>query len=517
MKKLLVAVLLTGVLSQAAEAQIETARVTGGEIRGVVSDGLSIFKGIPFAAPPVGDLRWKAPEPVRPWQGIKLVDAFGLACMQPENSQGNTAPVSEDCLYLNVWTPAKRSGADIPVLVWIHGGGFSGGSTSIPMYDGTGFAQKGVVFVSIAYRVGPFGFLAHPELSRESGHGSGVYGLQDMIAGLKWVQENIARFGGDPDKVTIFGHSAGGMAVNMLAASPVSRDLFQRVICMSGGTFAPLQTSNQETAGLGIPSLQLAESNGEEFLQKLGVADIKAARELSAEEIQKNITDGPGGMRFRPVADGYIIPSDVYSLYISGRFNDTPVLLGNTSDELGAFLGRGNITAAEFEQEIKSQYGPHADAILNVYTHSTDAEAAKSSKELLRDSMFGWSTWTWARLQSEKGNGKVFEYYFDYHAPDTNGAGHGSDVPFAFQTLSTRRGESNPDDLKLRDIISSYWVNFAKTGDPNGPGLPEWPAFTEGDQNVMVFDTKISARPVPNLEKLKAYDAYIEWLREQAK
>jgi len=517
MKKILIAVFLTVALSHTALAQINTVKVTGGRVQGVESDGISIFKGIPFAAPPVGDRRWQAPAPVVSWKGVKKADSFGLACMQPENSQGNTAPVSEDCLYLNVWTPAKKAGEKIPVLVWIHGGGFSGGSTSIPMYDGAGFAKKGVVFVSIAYRVGPFGFLAHPELSRESGHGSGDYGMADMIAGLQWVKRNITRFGGDPGKVTIFGHSAGGMAVNMLAVSPVAKGLFRSVICMSGGSFAPLQTSNEAVTGLGIPSLQLAESNGEEFLQKLGVTDIKAARKLSAEEIQKGVAGGPGGMRFRPVADGYIIPGDLYSIYQPRRFQGTPILVGNTSNELGAFMGGGNTTAAQFEQRIRSQYGAHADAILSVYPHATDSEAARSAKELSRDSMFGWSTWTWSRLQSEKHKGKAFEYYFDYHAPDADGAGHGSDVPFAFQTLSTRRGELNPADLKLTNIISSYWVNFTKTGDPNGPGLPEWPAFSNRDQKAMVFDANTSARPVPNLDKLKAYDAYITWLREQGK
>jgi para-nitrobenzyl esterase len=497
-----------------------TVKVTGGTIEGVEQDGIFSYKGIPFAAPPAGDLRWKAPAPAEPWTGVKKADAFGPACMQAARSMGNTAPVSEDCLYLNVWTPAKKQDEKIPVIYWIYGGGFSGGSTSTPMYDGTGFAKKGVILVSGAYRVGPFGFLAHPELSREIGKGSGTYGLQDMIAGLKWVQENIARFGGDSSNVTIFGHSAGGMAVNMLSASPVAKGLFRRAICMSGGSFAPLQTSSQAVTGLGIPTLAVAESTGEEFLEKLGVADIKAARAFSAEEIQKSLGGGMGGggLRFRPVADGYIIPSDLYSIYQEGRFNDTPILIGNTSDELGSFRGRGNITAAKFEEQIKSQYGPLADTILSVYPHSTDAEAARSSTELSRDSMFGWSTWTWARLQSEKGTGKAFEYYYDHHAPDANGAGHGSDVPYAFQTLGGGpQGDPKPEDLKLSDMISSYWVNFAKSGDPNGPDLPEWPAFTENDQKVMVFDSEPSARPVPNLEKLKAFDAYISWLREQAK
>jgi len=520
MKKILVALFLTSILTPYAVSQIQTAKVTGGEVQGVVTGGISVFKGIPFAAPPVGDLRWKAPAPVQAWTGIKKADAFGPACMQAAGAMGNTAPVSEDCLCLNVWTPAKKPGEKIPVIVWIYGGGFSGGSTSTSMYDGMGFAKKGVVLVSVAYRVGPFGFLAHPELSRESGKGSGNYGLEDMISGLKWVKENIVRFGGDPSNVTIFGHSAGGMAVNMLAASPVTKGLFHRAICMSGGSFAPLQTENEAGLSLGIPALKLAESTGEAFLKNLGAADIKAARAMSADAIQKNAGGGMGGggMRFRPAADGYIIPSDLYSMYQARRFNDTPILVGHTSDELGSFGGRGGVTAAQFEKQTRSQYGPHSDAILKVYPHSTDAEAAKSSKGLSRESTFSWSTWTWARLQSEKGKGKAFEYYYDYHAPDADGSGHGSDVPYAFQTLSGGRGGGpKPEDLKLAEMISSYWVNFAKSGDPNGPGLPKWPAFTENDQKAMVFDAAPSARPVPNLDKLKAFDAYISWRREEAK
>jgi para-nitrobenzyl esterase len=499
-----------------------TVEVTGGTIEGVEQDGILSYKGIPFAAPPVGDLRWKAPAPVEPWTGVKKADTFGPACMQASGAMGNTAPVSEDCLYLNVWSPAQKQDEKLPVIYWIYGGGFSGGSTSTSMYDGTGFAKKGVVMVSGAYRVGPFGFLAHPELSSESGKGSGAYGLTDMISGLEWVQDNIARFGGDPSNVTIFGHSAGGMAVNMLAASPVTKGLFHRAICMSGGSFAPLQTSNSPGTGmgLGIPALELAESTGVEFLGKLGAADIKAARAISAEDIQKNLGGGMGGggFRFRPAADGYIIPTDLYSMYQAGRFNDTPILIGYTSDELGSFGGRRNTTSAQFEDQIKSQYGPQAETILSAYPHATDAEAARSSKEVSRESTFSWSTWTWSRLQSEKGKGKAFEYYYDNHAPNADGAGHGSDVPYAFQTLGPGpQGAPKPEDLKLSDMISSYWVNFAKTGDPNGPGLPVWPAFTENDQQAMVFDAAPGARIEPNLNKLKAFDAYFKWLREQGK
>jgi para-nitrobenzyl esterase len=239
---------------------------------------------------------------------------------------------------------------------------------------------------------------------------------------------------------------------------------------------------------------------------------------MSAEEIQKNVGSGIGGGGFRPAADGYIVPSDLYSIYQARSFNDTPILLGNTSGELGSFGGRGQgITAAGFEQQIKARYGPHADAILSVYPHATDAEAAKSFKEISRESMFSWSTWTWARMQSKQGKGKAFLYYYDYHAPDVESSGHGSDVPYAFQTLGTGPGGApKPEDLKLSDTISSYWVNFAKTGDPNAAGLPKWPAFTEDDQQAMVFDGAPGAKPVPNLDKVKVFDAYMSWRRGEA-
>ena len=509
----------------AAEAKVSealplatTVEVTGGTIEGVEQDGILTYKGIPFAAPPVGDLRWKAPAPVEPWTGVKKTDAFCSACMQAPRAMGNTAPVSEDCLYLNVWTPAKKADEKIPVVYWIHGGGYSGGSTSTPMYDGTGFAKKGVVFVSVAYRLGPFGFLADPELSKESGHGSGTYGMLDMIAGLKWVKDNISKFGGDPSKVTIFGHSAGGGAVSILAASPLTKGLFDGVICMSGGSFTPLKTSKQSGMGMGIPSLKFAESTGEEFLKELGVADIKAARALSAEDIQNKLPGGMGGMRFSPAADGYVISNDLYTLYQEGKFNDTPVLLGNTSDEMGAFGGAKNVTPAEFEKQVREQYGPQADAILGVYPHSTDAEATRSSKEI-RNGASSWNTWTWSRLQTEKGKNRAYQYYFDYHpdSPD-RGSGHGSDVPYAFQTLGGGpTGAPKEADLKLADMISSYWVNFAKSGDPNNPALPEWPFFKMDSQEVMEFSAAPGARPVPNLDRLKVFDAYFAWLREQKK
>jgi para-nitrobenzyl esterase len=503
--------LLMSLSAHAAYAEITEARVTGGVVSGVVENGISVFKGIPFAAPPVGDRRWKAPAPVAPWTGVKKADAFANACMQPPNSQGNTSPVSEDCLYLNVWSPAKSATAKLPVIVWIHGGGFTGGSTSISMYNGTGFAKKGVLLVSLAYRLGPFGFMAHPELSHESGHGSGAYGILDLVAGLQWVKANISAFGGDPGNVTIFGHSAGSAAVTFLAASPLSKGLFHRVIAMSGASFAPLQTSARGGFGMSIPSLTMAEGSGSTFLSKLGVKSIAEARKLGADAIQAATG---GGLTFRPVADGYVVSNDLYTLFEQGKFNDTPVLLGHTSDETSAFGGATSMTPAAFEKQIREQFGAQADAVLKAYPHATDAEAVRAARHVRNDTSFGWNMWTWAREQSKRGKGKVFSYYYNNHGPQAEGSGHGSDVPFAFQTLAGRRTPS-PQDLALSETISSYYVNFAVTGDPNGKGLPQWPAFTEQNEQVMVFDAMPSARTYPILEQVKVLDTYFDRIRKQ--
>ena len=496
---------------------IPVASITGGEIEGTVVDGLSIFKGIPFAAPPLGELRWKTPQPVVPWTGVKQTVAFGNSCMQDismARSMGDTSEISEDCLYLNVWSPAAGASDRLPVLVWIYGGGFTGGMTSVPMYDGEKLAKKGVVVVSTAYRVGPFGFLAHSELSAESGMGSGNYGLEDMIAGLEWVKNNIGQFGGDPSKVTIFGHSAGGMAVSMLAASPAAGGLFRGVIAMSGASMAPLRTSERGGAGVRVTQLSLAEAEGAAFLGKLGAADITAARGVSAEDVQKAIAGS--GVSFRPVADGHIIIDDQYILYQDGRFNDTPILLGSTSDEAASF-GARKTTVAEFVKQVNSSYGSEAIGILTTYHHANDEEASLSSKQLSRDNTFGWNTWTWANMQVQNGKGKVFLYYFDHHAPTApDGAGHGSDVPYAFQTLAGIDGAPPESvDVALSDVISSYWVNFTKTGDPNAGGLPAWPAYSDIMPRAMVFsDGAGAAEDYPNIEKLQAMDKYFARLRK---
>ena len=319
----LVAVLAVSVAALAqAPAPVRTQY---GLVQGTVEDGVTIYKGIPFAAPPVGDLRWRAPQPAAAWTGTRTADKFAPGCEQNlvvMPALGiESFPVNEDCLYLNVWTPAKSASERLPVMVWIYGGGFSIGGTAIGTYDGMKFAKKGVILVSIAYRVGPFGFLAHPELSVENSGHSGNYGLLDQIEGLKWVQRNIAAFGGDPHRVTIFGESAGGISVSMLAASPLARGLFQRAISESGGSFGPARTDSE--GGTNVPPLSTLEKRGADFFTKLGATSVADARKVSAETILKSQPPGLGG-GWWPNFDGYVLPGDQYVLYEAGRYNDTP-------------------------------------------------------------------------------------------------------------------------------------------------------------------------------------------------
>lgn len=510
---LVVGIVLTlalGVCRAAFSTDHWIAKVTGGEVRGVVKDGIASFKGIPFAAPPVGELRWKAPQPVKPWDGVRDADQFGPPPMQSALvALLSGVKPSEDCLYLNVWTAAKDAGERRPVMVWVYGGAFNGGWSGDAIYDGASFAQKGVVLVTFNYRIGVFGFLAHPELSAESGKGSGCYGIQDQIAALRWVKENIAQFGGDSNNVTIFGQSAGGMSVAILAQSPPAKGLFHRAISQSGGSMAPVKTAADQ-ANVLVPSLALAEQTGKAFLADLGAADIKAARAMSADAVR----GGKVKSLPWPVADGETIVDDnPLDLYERGSFNDTPILVGTNSDD--AIFG-SKLTPAAFEKSVREGLPLAADEILAAYPHATNAQASGSSRDMARDVLFAWPTWAWAKMQSQHGKGKAFLYYFDY-GPKPGKAGHGAEVRYVFGNLGGLLfgTPATPANRAMSDMIMSYWVNFAAGGNPNGPGLPAWPAFDGQTMNAMVFGETPQAGPTPNLQKLQAFDTYYLGLREQ--
>lgn len=482
-------------------------KVTGGWIQGEVTEDLTIYKGIPFAAPPVGELRWKAPQPVQPWEGIKETVEFGPG---PIQGFGKSDAFSEDCLYLNVWTPAKSPKEKLPVLVWIYGGGFSMGNSA--GNDGSELARKGVVLVSMNYRVGQMGFFAHPELSAENPEGvSGNYGILDQIAALEWIQENIAAFGGDPEKVTIFGESAGGISVNMLCASPLAKGLFRGAISQSGGSFGPVE--ERSYPGENMTSLDIAEKQGAKLAERLGAESIADLRAMEPDKLGGGFALAGGPW---PIVDGYVIPDDQYKLYEAGKFNDVDVLIGYNSDE-GASFSFGSNDAAAHRASVEERYGPFAEELLKAYPVDGPV-VTKTGRDLARDASFGWHTWSWARLQSEKGNSKVYMYYFDQHpeypegSPQYgNGSPHGQDVDFVFKTL---KKEDTDTDYELSDIMATYWTNFAKYGDPNGEGLPEWPEFTEDNHVTMVLkgDDPYPA-PVPDEDAMWILNSYFEWRR----
>ncbi|MBN1118182.1 MAG: carboxylesterase family protein [Bacteroidales bacterium] len=486
---------------------LDQVHVKQGIVQGTLENNLRVFKGIPFAAPPVGDLRWKAPHPVEKWEGIKIATEYAPAPMQGGNPPSGK---SEDCLYLNVWTPAKSPKDKIPVLVWIYGGGFSFGSTSEPVYDGTKLAEKGVVVVSIAYRVGQLGFLAHPELSAENPNGvSGNYGLLDQIAGLQWVQDNIAAFGGDPDQVTIFGESAGGISVSMLCASPLTKGLFQGAISQSGGSFGPTRPTTYP--GENMKTLKQAELEGVEFAKKAGVSTIAELRNIEADKL-------PGGWGMGsawPIIDGYVIPDDQYKLYETGNYNDVPVLIGYNSDEGLSFSRERN--PQEFINGVKQRYGKFSDTLLKAYPVGENS-VPKSARDLARDAAFGWHTWIWAQLQSKTGNSNVYYYYFDQHPnyPEDSpqfdhGSPHGQDVGYVFMNLDSANPNTLESDLKLSDMMGTYWTNFAKYGNPNGKDLPDWPAFSDSNNVVMYLNAAPHPDTVPSENSLQVLDEYFRW------
>ena len=455
--------------------------------------GVQAYKGIPFAMPPIGDMRWKAPKPPASWQGVRKAAQFSPVCYQtpyPKSSiyYNDPEPMSEDCLYLNVWTAAKSNKERRPVMVWIHGGALTRGSGSLSYYDGDALAAKGVVLVTINYRLGLFGFFAHPELTKESDRNtSGNYGLLDQLAALEWVQKNIAAFGGDPKRVTIFGESAGSWSVNYLMATPLAKGLFQAVIGESGGTFADMR------------KLRETEAAGQKFATAAGADSLQALRAKPAEEILKM----PSAMTATPNVDGWMFPEDVYTIFTKGKQNDVPLLAGSNADEaksLAPWPASG--TAASFIDQSRRRFGDKTGEFLKVYPAGSNEEAMASHYASFRDFVFGWQMRTWVRAETKTGKSKAYLYYFSRVTPGPNsaklGAYHASEIAYVFENLLPP-SPWQETDRKLSDALSSYWVNFAFNHDPNGKGLEKWPAYDQKTDIALEFGDKIA--PVQNLNK----------------
>ena len=512
--------LAMGMLAGSAAAQVTT---TGGLVTGTSSvDGhVRIFSGIPYAAPPVGDLRWRPPQPAAPWTGVRDAAKAGPACTQGQMFPDiSFSEQSEDCLTLNVFAPAAAKGGRLPVMVWIHGGGFQAGGGAEPRHDGQAFARKGIVLVTINYRLGVFGFLAHPDLTKESDRrASGNYGMLDQVAALQWVRDNIAAFGGDPRNVTIFGESAGSFAVSGLIASPLAKGLFHKAIGESGAFFS---------AGggtLSLAALAEAESVGTKFVVAAGADSIAALRAKPAQEVlalaQKT------RQFFAPIVDGYFLPADVRSVYAAGSQNQVPLLAGWNADEMRAAvtLRPQKPTAQSFTEETRKRFGAHADAILKAYPAATDAEALESAAALGSDTFIGYATWKWIELHSAPGRVPVYRYSFDRKIPvppgnTVNGvpatsadigARHAGEIEYVFGSLalSLPKVPFEAADRALSDAMTSYWANFARTGDPNGPGLPKWPRYDAGGRRVLHLDVTIRDAEDATRPRYEAIDAYV--------
>lgn len=501
-------ILVAGAAAGCGPAGVEKVELDSGPVKGIKEQvqgkDIWVFKGIPYAAPPVGELRWKPPQPVTPWKEARVCDSFGPSCPQPLQ-QGtfylDVGPMAEDCLYLNVWTPAESSEDRLPVMVWIHGGSFETGSGSMQVYNGGNLATKGVVVVTINYRVGPLGFLAHPALSAESPQGvSGNYGLLDQIAALQWVQRNIASFGGDPRRVTVFGESAGAISILDLLVSPLAQGLFSRAIAESAilldAGFGPSTTG----------TLAEAETAGEEFAALLGVsssgdaagADVAAQmRAKTPDELlataaklaeQSDLFDK--GLTWKPVADGYVLPDLPTKLWAAGEQQSMPLLIGTTADEGNLFTAGVNMSREEFQDRISAIFGEYAEEALALYPVGESANAASSLSRMLTEVGFA-ST---ARFAAQMMSATAPTYLYQFtRVPFGNplGAFHSVEIPYVFGNLDmfSVMGQIDQADRNLSAAVMEYWTRFAASGDPNGQGVPTWPRYDPGsDQHLELND-----------------------------
>jgi para-nitrobenzyl esterase len=507
LKSLLVVTFSFSLLTIAAHAsdglQVQTDK---GKVEGSLTGDQQVraFKGIPYAAPPIGNLRWQPPQPAAKWSGVKSAKEFGFRCVQssgyPDMSFHDPGP-SEDCLTLNVWTPAKAKRGSLPVMVWIYGGGFNSGSTSESRQDGQFLAHRNVVIVSMNYRLGIFGFFVHPELTAESAHhASGNYGLMDETAALEWVKKNIAAFGGDPKNVTIFGESAGSFAVSAQMASSLARGLFSKAIGESGGAFyssdlafEPRETLEQRNVAFAKTAFHTSSLAD---LRKLSVDTILQA-------VTAKMTPPPPG--FGPDVDGYFLPDSVPNIYAAGKQAHVPLLAGWNADER-----RGNVLLSRTTTGIDSltatahaEFGDNAQRFLAVYSADTDVDAIASAGDFTSDKFIAYSTWRWLEAQVATGGSPVYRYRFDLGSPGDKyhaailGAFHSDDIEYVFNTLDSRaEAVWRSEDRKLADQVGAYWTNFARSGDPNAAGLPTWPTYNAaGGWQVMHLDRTSEARP----------------------
>jgi len=504
-------------------AALATAAVAGEEVKtgsGMLEGTLNasgtvrIFRGVPFAAAPVRDLRWQPPQPVVPWDGVREADEFGPHCMQGKvfgdiNTRGKE--MSEDCLYLTVWAPAEASDKPLPVYLWFYGGGFAAGAGDEPRYDEETFARQGIVAVNANYRLGVFGFMAHPELTKESPHhASGNYGMLDQVAALEWVRRNIAAFGGDPHRITIGGESAGSLSVSALMASPLSRDLFQQAVGESGAFFGSV-------GGRGMPSLAESEKQGLAFEKLAGAQSLAELRAKSADELLATAMKMNRGFGFWPIVDGYFLPADVETIFAEGKESKVPLLAGWNADEvrMGVILAKVKPNAKTFPEQLRKQFKDKAEEALKVYPAATDAEALQSAGDLASDNFIVYGTWKWIDMQTKTGE-PVYRYEFDRDEPvpdalkkmgvQSLGAPHASELEYVFDMLQSKKADWQPDDQKVADSMNRYWANFIKTGSPDGPGMAEWPDYTKTHE-VMHLNTECQALPEQHRDRYEFLDS----------
>ena len=485
-------------------AQSRPVRTASGLVSGVaLSHGMEVFKGIPFAAPPVGKLRWRPPQSAAPWTGVRKAIDFGPPCMQAASPRRmgpwtrvflSTLPPSENCLYLNIWTASQRPATPRPVMVWIYGGGFTSGAGSVAIYNGAALSRQGLVVVNFNYRVGPFGFLAYPGLTQESQHhSSGNYALLDQIAALRWVQRNIAAFGGDPGQVTIFGQSAGAASVWLLMQSPLARGLFERAVIMSGPGLIPSR------AITGRRSLADAESEGDALAARLGAHSLQQLRAMPAEKI----TQESGRMFWGPILDGWVLRAGWHPEH------EATVINGMVADDIGiGYYGNGPapaVTLMTYHQRLQELCGDYVAACMKLYPAKNTLQAALAVRAALQDrarvSLYKWG------VRQTRESAQVYTYYFDRKIPwpqhPEYRVFHSSELPYVFDNLRLLARPWQPVDWRVAREMSSYWANFAKTGNPTGSGLPNWPRLHTGSFTTMQLGARMEPIPLASAARLQ--------------